>query len=150
MKHFNAVTKHHILLEYTPHDKNRSFSALALRHSIPGGKKVVRDWYRRWNGTELSLHRKKGSGKQCLLSRAQIARHIGTPIRAANRSHRAIHYSDLLDAVRAKTRKQISIQTIRRYGKEILHGKNKHTDKRTKQECKRMRHKLEELHCCMV
>lgn len=131
MPHFSADLKHHILLEYSPHDPTRSFAALARRHAVPGGRKVVHDWHSRWNGTPDSLERKAGSGRARTLSRAEVSRHIRAPILAANRAHRAIHYTDLLNSVRTKTRTHLSIQTLRRYGREDLGAKQKHTLKRT-------------------
>lgn len=136
MKQLSAEAKHHILLEYTPHSSHGTFAALALRHEITGGKKVVRDWYERWDGTAASLLHRKGAGRPYILSKQLIARHIATPIRAANRSHRAIHYTQLMHSVSTKANKQLSLRTLQRYGKLILHAKNKHTTKRTEQECK--------------
>ena len=96
MAHLTPDAKHHILLEYSPRDATRSFAALASRHAIAGGKGTVLRWHSRWDGTVASLKRKEGSGKQRLLSRRQVQQHIRAPILAANRSHRAIHYTDVL------------------------------------------------------
>jgi hypothetical protein len=94
----------------------------------------VQRWHSRWNRTPASLKRKAGSGKASILSRADISRHIRAPILAANRAHRAVSYTKLLPAVQQKTGKQISIQTLRRYGKEECGAKQKHTKKRTADE----------------
>jgi hypothetical protein len=134
MSHLGAEAKHHILLEYAPHDATRSFAALARRHAVKGGRKVVRDWHLQWNGTAASLERKSGTGRARALSRAEVSRHVRAPILAANRSHRAISYTDLLPSVRKKTHTHVSIQTLRRYGKEELGAKQKHTKKRTANE----------------
>jgi hypothetical protein len=69
-----------------------------------------------------------------VLTRAEVSRHIRAPILAANRAHRAVSYTRLLPEVQRKTRKQISIQTLRRYGKQELGVKQKHTKKRTADE----------------
>ncbi len=37
MPHLSADAKHHILLDYCPHDTTRSFAALASRHAVKGG-----------------------------------------------------------------------------------------------------------------
>ena len=86
-------------IEYRAGDAGRSFAALARRHGVKGGRQVVLQWWRRWDGTAASLQRKQGSGKKALLSTAQVQRHIAAPIRAANRAHRAISYPDLLPQV---------------------------------------------------
>jgi len=134
MPHLSAEAKHRILLEFAARDTTRSFAALAQRHGVAGGARVVRRWYARWDGTQRSLERKAGTGRAPLLSRAEVSRHVRAPILAANRSHRAIRYTDLLPEVRRKTGKQLSIQTLRRYGKAELGARDKHTKKRTADE----------------
>ena len=137
MPHLTADTKHHILLEYSPHDTTRSFTALARRHAVKGGAQVIRLWHRKWDGTPASLQEQQRSGRPRTLSRAQVQRHIATPIRAANRAHRAIHYSDLLPRVRAATGTPVSLRTVQHYGEQELRAKQKHGIKRTAEESKR-------------
>lgn len=137
MPHLSAETKHHILLEYSPGDSTHSFAALAHRHAVKGGARLLRFWHSRWNGTPASLERRPGTGSARLLSRAQVARHIATPIRHANRAHRAIHYPDLLPRVRAATGTEVSLRTLRRYGKQDIGVKQKRGIKRTAEESKR-------------
>lgn len=141
MSHLSAEAKHHILLEYTPRDTSRSFSALARRHAVRGGERTIRRWHQRWNGTLHSLERKDGSGKARILTAAEVNRHVRAPILAANRSHRAIHYTDLLPEVQRKTGKKISLRSLQQYGKEELAIKQRHTKKRTagESECTRIR-----------
>lgn len=137
MPHLSAEAKHHILLEYAPLDATRSFAALARRHGVKAGERLLRLWHRRWDGTPGSLQRRAGTGKARLLSRAQVARHIATPIRHANRAHRAIHYTELLPRVRAVTRTQVSLRTVQHYGKQELRAKQQRGVKRTAAESKR-------------
>jgi transposase len=128
MSHLSAEAKHHILLEYTPGDSTRSFAALARRHAIRGGKGTLSRWHSRWDRTPASLERKAGSGKTSLLSAEQVQQYIGEPIRAKRRAHRAVRYTDELDSVRAATGTDLSLRTLRRYGKEecgIKHGRGK-------------------------
>jgi hypothetical protein len=47
-----------------------------------------------------------------------------------------VHYTTLLPAVRAKTGKELSLRTLRRYGKEQLGAKQKRSKKRTADESK--------------
>lgn len=134
MPHLSAETKHHILLAYSPHDTAHGFAALARRHGIKGGHETVRQWHLRWDGTVNSLKERKKTGRPGILSRAEVSRHVRAPILAANRSHRAIHYTSLLPSVQAKTGKHISIQTLRRIGKQELGAKQKRSKKRTADE----------------
>jgi hypothetical protein len=149
MSHLNAEAKHHILLEYLPRDAHHSFSALARRHAVAGGERTIRRWHQRWNGTPHSLERKDGSGKARILTAAEVTRHIRAPILAANRSHRAIHYTELLPEVKRKTGKEISLRSLQQYGKEELAIKQKHTKKRTASESEWI-HTSERVSACML
>ena len=132
--HFSADTKHHILLDYAAHDAARSFAALAARHAVAGGARTVQRWHCRWDRTPQSLERRSGSGKARTLTAAEVSRHIRAPILAANRAHRAISYTDLLSEVQRKTGKELSLRSLRRYGKEQLGARDKHSKKRTADE----------------
>ena len=91
----------------------------------------MRRWHARWDGTVHSLKEKRRQGRPRTLSRAEVSRHVRAPLLAANRAHRAVHYTTLLPSVKARTGKQLSIQTLRRYGKEELGAKQKRNKKRT-------------------
>lgn len=134
MSQLSAETKHHILLEYRPRSPTRSFAALAARHGIAGGERSVRRWHTQWDGSAASLEHKAGAGRPRALSAPQVSRHIRAPILAANRAHRAIHYSSLLPAVNAKTGADISLRTLQRYGQRELEAKDQKTIKRTSNE----------------
>jgi hypothetical protein len=137
MPHLSAETKHHILLDYSPQDSTRSFTALARRHAVKGGARVLRLWHSRWDGTPASLQERSRPGRPRVLSRAQVARHIATPIRHANRAHRAIHYTDLLPRVRAAATPRVSLRTVQRYGEQELGARQQRGIKRTAEESKR-------------
>jgi transposase len=134
MSHLSPDVKHHILLEYSPCSPSHSFAALAARHGVSGGARTVQRWHARWKHTPQSLERKQGSGKTRMLSAAQLSRHVRAPLLAANRAHRAVHYTDLLTKARQKTGTDVSLRTLRRYGKKELGAKQKHTHKRTADE----------------
>lgn len=134
MPHLSAEAKHHILLEYSPRDATRTFAALARRHAVKGGMRLIRRWYRQWDGTSASLQEKQRSGRPRILSRVEVNRHVRAPVLAANRAHRAIHYTDLLPEVQRKTGKKLSLRSLQQYGKKELAIRQKHTKKRTARE----------------
>lgn len=136
MAHLNAEAKHHILLEYSPRSPTHSFAALAVRHAIRGGRQTVQQWHARWDGTAQSLERREGSGRPRTLSSRQVHQHLRAPILRANRAHKVVHYTDLLAKVQQRTGTDVSVQTLRRYGKKELGAKQKHTHKRTADESK--------------
>ena len=134
MPHLTPKAKHHILLALPSRPRTTDFVKLAQLHGVKGGRKVVREWWLRWDGTSQSLERREGSGRPRLLTAQEVHRHIRTPILAANRSHRAIHYPDIHQGVQDKTGKKVSIQTVRRYGEGEARAKQKHSKKRTASE----------------
>jgi hypothetical protein len=135
MKQFTPEQKHEILLEYQPRSTTHSFPALAARHGVKGGADVVRRWHQQWNGSAASLQHKKGAGRPRILTPAEVQHHIATPIRRKNRAHQPVHYNQLQPTVEQNTGKSVSVQTIRRYGKEEIGAKQKQGKKRTANEC---------------
>lgn len=134
MPQFSADAKHAILLEYQPRSRTHSFAALAARHGVVGGKRTVQRWFEQWDGTVRSLQHKKGAGRPRALSRAQVSRDVREPILAANRAHRAVHYTQLLPRAQQASRTNLSLRTLQRYGKQELGVKQKHGTKRTADE----------------
>lgn len=136
MKQFTPEQKHEILLEYQPFSSTHSFSALALRHNVSGGMSTVKKWFDQWNGTIISLQRKKGGGRPRILTPTQVKRHIQPRIRSKNRSHTPVTNVSLLPQVQSATHKHMSIRTLQRYTKKDLHTTVVHGKKRTSEECK--------------
>lgn len=131
MKSFTPELKHHILSQYEPYSRINSFQALARRYGVSGGESTIRKWHSHWNGDVSSMQHKSNARRPRKLTRAQVKRHVESRIVAANRRHEAIHYTTILPAVQAATHTDVSLRTIRRYGKEEANVKNKHTKKRT-------------------
>lgn len=132
---FSAKQKAYIVSLYRPRNRAHSFSALALRFSVPGRSRTVQRWYNQYNGTIGSLLHKKGQGRPRILSRSQVSRYVLQPIRRKNRSHTAIHYTDLISGIHSSTRKKPSLRTIQRYGKEDVEVRAKRTKKISIDEC---------------
>jgi hypothetical protein len=136
MPHLDANTKHHILLEYSPHARDKSFAALALRHHVAGGARTVQRWHSRWDGTPQPLEERERSGRPRVLSKTEVTRHMTAPIRNSNRAARPVRYPKLLQQVQAATDKQLSLRTLQRYGHEEAGGRQTRGKKRTAQESK--------------
>lgn len=136
MKQLPPHHKHSILQQYRPHSPTHSFAALAVQAGSGVTAQAVANWDKRWNGTAASLQHRAGAGRPRVLSGVQVARHILPRIRSANRKHQAIHYPDILPAVRSATHTSVSLRSIRRYGKEQLGVKQKRVKIRTARERK--------------
>jgi hypothetical protein len=135
MSELTPALKHHILQQYLPHSHENSFSALATRYNVKGGRRTVQRWYTQWDGTPSSLEHKRGAGRPRLLSAAEVNENIHAPILERNRSHHAVHYTDLMDPIRERTGKNVSLRTIQRYGEKILRARDKTTRTCTEDEC---------------
>lgn len=135
MKQFTPELKHHILQQYRPYTRDGSFEALARRFAVEGGRQTIQKWHSHWNGSAASLKHKQGAGRPRKLSGAQVTRHVKKRIVVANRRSEAVHYPSLLPSVQAATGSDLSLRTLRRYGKEAG-VKNKRTSKRKADESK--------------
>ena len=70
-----------------------------------------RQWDFQWDGTPSSLEHKRGAGRPRLLSAAKVNENIRAPILERNCSHQAVHYTDLVDPIRERTGKNVSLRT---------------------------------------
>jgi transposase len=131
---FTQQLKHHILQQYQSRVRGHGFGALAQQYGVRGGKEVVREWYRRWDGTPLSLEEKARSGRPRILSSAQVKRHVAAAIRNRNRSARPVRYTELLPQVQAATDREMSLRTLQRYGHDEAGGRKTRGKKRTAEE----------------
>jgi hypothetical protein len=133
--HYSAEFKQEVLSHYHERQRGSGFGALATRFQVPGGKGTISRWFNQWDGTIASLQQHPSVGRPSILQPAEIKQHIGTAVQSHNRHHQSIHYTDLLQPVRAATHTSLSLRTLQRYGKETLHIKSKATKKRTEREC---------------
>jgi hypothetical protein len=101
--------------------------SLSQQYNIKGGSKTMSRWLQQWDGSPASLERREGSGRHTILTPQEVKDYIQLPIRNKNRSFKPVHYTDLLPSVTQKTGKEISVETIRRIGREQLGVKQKRT-----------------------
>jgi hypothetical protein len=134
MPQLSSKQKHDILTMYANNQPHLSFESIARQHNIKGGKKVISRWWKKWDGTPDSLMRREGSGRPKALTSTEVRECIQLPILHKNRSFEAIHYHEIQSSIKQKIDKNVSIQTVRRYGKEQLDVKQKRTKKRTANE----------------
>ena len=134
MKHFFPDRKHSILLEYTPYTCHPSFAALAARHDVAVGVRVIDECYSQWNGTVASLEEKQHTGRPHILIKREVKQYVTPLIRVKNRSVQRVHYPDIQSAVEKETGKQMSLRTLQHYGKEELNAHQRRAKKRTADE----------------
>ncbi len=134
-RYFTADQKQLILEQYSPRDRIHSFSALAQQFRVAGGKGTVQRWYKHWNGTVESLQHRKRSGRPSVLKKEERRRHVLQPIQRRNRSHHPILYPELLSRVVTNSGRQLSLRTLRRYGKKDEGIKYRRTMATTVNQC---------------
>lgn len=134
-KHFTPDQKHLILTQYSPQQHGHGFASLASRFGVAGGAKLISNWYHRWNGTAASLLEKKKIGRPRILKKSEVTRYIKQPVVRKNRSHTAVHYTDLVQRVHQNSGRQPSLRTIQRYGREDAAIRDRSTTITTTNEC---------------
>jgi hypothetical protein len=134
MQTFTAQQKHTILSQYRAGSRDASFRALARRFAVEGGGQTIQKWHQHWDGTPQSLQTRQRTGRPRVLSTEEVQQYVRAPILRANRAHKPVHYPALLPTVQAKTGKELSLRTLRRYGKEELGAKQRRGKKRTADE----------------
>jgi hypothetical protein len=134
MPQLTAQRKHDILIHCQSRHAGESEVNIAATHGALVSARTIYNWRRRWNGTPQSLEHKPVSGRPRVLTPAEVSRHVRAPILAANRAHTAVSYTKILPTVRCKTRKQLSLRTLQRTGKEQLNIRSKAAVRRTHDE----------------
>jgi transposase len=134
MKRLTPEHKNSILLEYRRYSRDHSFAALAARHNIKGGWKVIQRWYRQWKKTPSSLAEKPHPRRPRTLTRQQVKQYVAPLIRAKNRSAESVHYPDIKPTVEEKTGKSMTLRTVQNYGKHDLGAARTRGVKRTAHE----------------
>jgi transposase len=119
MTHFTPEVKHSILLEYCAGDNNHGFEALARRHAVRGGRRVVKRWFDRWDGTPQSLQEGDRTGRPRIVNADKAGAIIKQSVGRANRKHMAIDYVKVADDIRTKTDADVSVRSVRRWGREM-------------------------------
>jgi len=119
MTHFTPEVKHSILLEYCAGDNNHGFEALARRHAVRGGRRVVKRWFDRWNGTPQSLQEGHRTSRPRIVNAGKTSAIIKQSVGRANRKHMAIDYVKVADDIRTKTEADVSVRSVRRWGREM-------------------------------
>jgi hypothetical protein len=134
MKQLTAQQKHSILTHIQARREGERPEDIAALHGVSVGRSTLYTWQQHWDGTPQSLEHKAGAGRPRVLSTAQVTRHVRPRVLAANRRGEAVHYSSLLPTVQRVTGTELSLRSLRRYGKEDLHGRQKRGKKRTANE----------------
>jgi hypothetical protein len=105
-----------ILEQYKRGIRGLGFKALAKKYDIKGGHQLVSFWYSKWDGTESSLKKKSGGDKRSILTLNEKKKHIHDFIEKRSKTE-AVIYPEVRKNVEMKTKKAISITTVKKIGR---------------------------------
>jgi transposase len=135
-RYYSTDYKLRVVRYYIDRLPDISYSAVAKLFGIPGGKGTVQRWHHQYDGSTSSLESKSRSGRPPLLTATLINKYIRDPITQANREPRPITYNQVHSRIKSRTKKNVSLRTVQRYGHERVGIKMKKTIIRTPKECK--------------
>lgn len=96
---------HTILQQYQPRVRGKGFKALASKYNIKGGHMLVKYWYSKWDGTELSLSKQAGGDKRSILTQKEKKSHIYDFIEKKSKKE-AANYTEVQENVEKKPKKK--------------------------------------------
>lgn len=133
---FSAEQKQHIVSQCSAAGENMSLRALSRQYGLSSKGSTLSRWMRRYDGSAASLKDKQRSGRPRILTQQEVHNHIREPIISHNRKHTPINYKQIHTLIRQRTQKRPSLQTVRRYGLEIVNAKQRRVRRRTSTERK--------------
>jgi hypothetical protein len=105
-----------VLMEFVSQSPQPSKRLFARKKQLPSGACSLCRWLSAWDGTEESLEPKRRGHRTALLTKEEKQTLVGGFVRQRNVRKRAVKYSAVRNHVEEVTGKNISIQTIQRYG----------------------------------
>jgi hypothetical protein len=107
-----------VLEEYRRRISGSGFKSLAKRCKIKGGHKLIMSWYRRLDGTVDSLNSKSRGHRARAMTQQEITDYILEFVKSMNEKRAHVNYRMVQANVKSTLKRDVSIRTIRRYGKE--------------------------------
>lgn len=79
---------------------------------------LVKYWYSKWDGTELSLSKQAGGDKRSILTQKEKKSHIYDFIEKKSKKE-AVNYTEVQENVEKKTKKKIALRTVQETGQKL-------------------------------
>lgn len=131
---FSAKQRQRILEQCARRDTNDSICAVSRRYGLASNGQTLLRWMRQWNGTTESLREREHPGRPRILTRTQVHNSIRQPVIAANRAHRCINYSMIHRQLQQEHHLDVSVRTVRRYGRRDVGIRNRRVQRKTPHE----------------
>ncbi|CAF3402309.1 unnamed protein product [Rotaria sp. Silwood2] len=115
---YTSQFKHKVLEEYDRGISGCGFKSLAKRFKITGGHKLIMSWYSRWDGTGDSLDQRPRGHRTRTMTQQEVENYILDFVKSMNNQRIPVNYKKVQAYVESSLKREVSIRTIRRYGKE--------------------------------
>jgi hypothetical protein len=109
----------HTVLQYRKGVRGYGLGALAKKFNIKGGKKLISYWLQKWDTTESSLMKQSGGDTRSILTNKEKKVHVYDFV-DKKRQVEAATYEEVKRNVEKKTKKTLSLTTVKRAGKSRL------------------------------
>jgi transposase len=116
-RYYDPLFKQLVVEYYLQDQPNVSFQFVGKIFQINGGHVTLKQWFDRYDGTIVSLQQRYRSGRPRILSKRQVNQLVTKIVYSHNRLSRPINYKKITNSIRQKTNTNVSIRTVRRYGK---------------------------------
>jgi hypothetical protein len=126
-----------ILNEYKSSKRKTSLRQLEKHYKIGcGNGATIRYWLLQSKHNKSKLKVKENKKRPRILTKHEINIYVKQKIDKCNVNSEPINYVSLYRELPTKIKRKISLRSIQRYGKNILHAKPKQVVTRTLHECK--------------
>lgn len=126
---YTAWFKQHVLQCYQPGVRGHGAAAVAHKFELPSHSLVLR-WAAKAREPGGSLEHKPGAGRKRKLSHDEAEEHVKDFIVDRNREGKAVSYDDVARELHKRGRVDVSVRTLRRYGRKDFNITDKLTTRK--------------------
>src|SRR4051812_46558003 len=108
---YTSQFKHSVLEEYRPGVIGYGFKSLAKRFKIKGGHGIIRNWYKRWDGTIDSLNLKPKGHRPRTMTPQEVDQYILEFVKSMNRKRVQVNYKSVQAHIESQLNRKVPIRT---------------------------------------
>jgi transposase-like protein len=121
MTKYSKAFKERVVREHQQGVRGKGFAALATRFKV--SKFLIENWWKKWNAggrTIDAFEDEAGGDRRSLLTEKEKQRHILDFVKSKNSKGEAVDYTDVHKNVVNHTKKNISLRSVQKVGKEEM------------------------------
>jgi transposase len=107
-----------IARKYSPNKRGSGYQAIANLYELPSPN-LVKYWVEKYKETKGEMKNRAGGNRKRKLDDEECEEHVRKFVVQNNRDGIAVTYKDVQNNVKKRTRKDVSLRTVQRYGKEL-------------------------------